>query len=100
MFIVVVLPQPDGPSSAMKEPCSATRSRSWTASTSPKCFVRRSSLISAIVCLPLDGAEREAADQVALDQEPEDRRRDDQQQARAACRPYSLPDAPPWSDCR
>ena len=31
MFIVVVLPQPDGPSSAVNEPCGTSSSRSSTA---------------------------------------------------------------------
>src|SRR3990172_2815470 len=83
MFIVVVLPQPDGPRSAMNDPCGATRLRSCTALSSPKCFVRFSRRISAMLRapaarLPLDRAEREAADEVALDEEPEERRRDDQ----------------------
>jgi hypothetical protein len=48
MFIVVVLPQPDGPRSATNDPSGIVRSRSSTATSEPKRFVRFSSLISAI----------------------------------------------------
>jgi len=44
---VVVLPQPDGPSSATSSPDAASSVSSETARTSPKRFVRPRSLISA-----------------------------------------------------
>jgi hypothetical protein len=48
MFIVVVFPHPDGPSSATNEPSGIVRSRSPTATREPKRFDRCSSLISAL----------------------------------------------------
>ena len=45
MFIVVVLPQPDGPSSAVNEPCGTSRSSSSTARRAPKCLERVLSVI-------------------------------------------------------
>ena len=45
MFMVVVLPQPEGPSSAVNDPWSTSRSSCSTACRSPKCFVRLSSVI-------------------------------------------------------
>ena len=48
MFIVVVLPQPEGPSSATNDPSGIVSSRSSTATSDPKRFVSCWSLISAI----------------------------------------------------
>src|SRR4051812_43282321 len=76
MFMVVVFPHPDGPRRAMNAPSSTVSVRSFTATTSPKIFVRFSMRISAISAL--DRAEGEAADEVALDRQTEDRRRHDQ----------------------
>ncbi len=48
MFMVVVFPQPEGPSRAMNEPCGTSRLSAFTATTPPKSFVSVSSLICAI----------------------------------------------------
>ena len=40
MFIVVVLPQPEGPSSAVNDPSGTVSCRSRTATSEPKSFVR------------------------------------------------------------
>ena len=45
MFIVVVLPQPEGPSSAVNEPCGTSSSRLSTARSAPKCLERVFSVI-------------------------------------------------------
>ena len=48
MFIVVVLPQPDGPSSAVNEPWGTSSSRLSTALSAPNCLVRALSVIEDI----------------------------------------------------
>src|SRR3954447_20300317 len=50
---VVVLPQPEGPSSAKNRPCSTTRSRSSTAVNTPNRLVTPLSLRSAPASLPV-----------------------------------------------
>ena len=79
MRSVVVLPQPDGPSSAKKRPCSISSDRLSTATTSPKRFVRFVSRMSAtLISLPCLGqhlAER-AGDLVELLLGRDQRRRD------------------------
>src|SRR5438552_2181054 len=49
---VVVLPQPDGPSSTKKSPSAMVKEDSRTAVKSPKRFCRFSSRISAMALLP------------------------------------------------
>ena len=46
IFIVVVLPQPEGPSSTQTSPAPTSMSTPSTARTEPKLFVRRSSRIT------------------------------------------------------
>src|SRR6476620_8303948 len=53
---VVVLPQPDGPSSAKKEPLGTSRSRSSTALKAPKSFVRPRSSSPLSAAPPSGGA--------------------------------------------
>src|SRR5438046_8195421 len=78
---VVVLPQPDGPRNTMNSWSSTLRSRSRTATTSPKRLVIFSTLTLAIRLLQdlaAHRAEGHAAQQVISDQEGKDEDRHDE----------------------
>src|SRR5437870_10045305 len=79
---VVVLPQPEGPRKTMNSWSSTRRSRSRTATTSPKRLVIFSTVTLAIRKPPgsaAHGAEGHAAQQVIAHQEREDEHGDDEQ---------------------
>ena len=70
MFIVVDLPQPEGPSSAMNSPSAMVRSIVFSAVKLPKCFTRFSRRIALMLatrlriaprCRPTDSTTRIAS---------------------------------------
>src|SRR5215470_15607935 len=71
MRMVVVLPQPDGPSRTRNSLSTTSRSRSATATKPPKLLVTPLNLTDATAST-FDGAERQSAHQVLLDDEGED----------------------------
>src|SRR5205085_10962094 len=82
---VVVLPQPDGPSSTMKSVSRISRSSRSTAVTLPYRFViRRQSILAMptlLKCLSFDRAGGESGDDVALEQHRQHDRRHDRDHA-------------------
>src|ERR1041384_1244040 len=77
----VVLPQPDGPSSATNSPSRTSSDTSRSASCVPKYLETDSMRISAISDLHSSVADAPDGEQVTADDEDEEHRRQDQQQS-------------------